>query len=142
MVKVRNFLTWFQEWDNLSNIPETEFDYDKEWEHATPFEFIQSRVDLRGSTADLEKAHEAIVRTIHENSSKPSSMIFSSDGEKKKIDEAVKDFQSLSDDIRQELFARGLAISINEKLEGNCDVQDVFSEGAENIATILESSNK
>jgi hypothetical protein len=114
---VRQFLDWFQKWDNLSEVPETEFDYDREWEFGTPFEYLQSKIDLRGSTQDLEAAHEAIVRSIHESSLNPSNILYSSEGERKRINETIKDYQSLADDIRQELFSRSMAISINEKLK-------------------------
>jgi hypothetical protein len=114
---VRRFLEWFNEWDNSEEVPETEFDYDKEWEYCTPFEYLQSKIDLRGSTKDLELAHEAIVKSIHENGLNPSNILYSSEGERIKIRIAINDYQSLADDIRQELFSREMAITINEKLK-------------------------
>ena len=125
---VRQFLEWFEKWDDLSEEPETKFDYDTEWEYSTPFEYLQSKIDLRGSTQDLELAHEAIIKSIHESSLNPSNILYSSEGERTLIDETIKDYQSLADDIRQELFSRSMAITINEKLKDKEEVEMVTGE--------------
>jgi hypothetical protein len=115
---VKRFSKWFERiWEDLSEEPEIKFDYNKEWEYYTPFEYIQSKINLRGPSKDLELAHEVIINCIQESCLKPNNIVYTSEGEKRKINETIIDYQSLADDIRQELFSRNMAININEKLK-------------------------
>lgn len=88
-----------------------------DWHYATPFEMLQERIDIRGSTKKLEIAHKAIVRIINSMAIRPSNIVFNSDGERKRLLETTKDYQSLADDIRQELFAREIYLEIIETMD-------------------------
>lgn len=116
---VKEFMQWYKKWDEISSAPVSDSNYDEEWENTTPFAFISERIDTRGPTRDLEKAHAAIISAIQETGLKPNSILFTSEGERKLIEKTISEYRELADEIRQELFSRSMAITIHEGLRLN-----------------------